>query len=145
MRSLWPCLLLTACTRDPSLLGYWEILEWQAGDDLTVVDAGTIEFTSDSKAFCIFRYSYTAEGFVPIAQPDVQEVSTDVGASGDFVASYHEKGETYSATLTATGLNAWGGKFSLEDWTGSTVRLHSKAAVPFGGTEAIEMDLLLQR
>jgi hypothetical protein len=145
MRFLWPCLLLTACTRDPSLLGYWEILEWQAGEDLTVVDAGTIEFTSDSKAFCIFRYSYTADGFVPIAQPDVQEVSTDVGASGDFVASYHEKGETYSATLTATGLNAWGGKFSLEDWTGSTVRLHSKAAIPFGGTEPIEMDLLLQR
>ncbi len=140
-------LLLGGCERDPTLIGFWEVLEWEVGEDV-VVDAGTMEFNDDGKVICIFRYSYGGGGFSPVAQPEVQELETSAGESEDFIGSYHEKGETYSVSIGAIDGFGWGGEFGLTDWTGGSVRLHSGAAVPYGmegSVEGGEMGFFLKR
>lgn len=140
-------LIVSGCERDPTLIGYWEILEWRVGES-SAFDAGTMEFDDEGNVTCVLRYAFTGSSFAAVRQPEVQVLETDVSESEDFIASYQEEGETYPVSIGRTDGYGWGGAFEILDWTGGTARLHSDGAVPYG-LEAemtlLEMDLVIRR
>lgn len=131
-------LLMTACERDPTLIGYWEIAAMRAGssdeqlDEVTL--AGSMEFTADSTCAAIFAYDW-AGSWQPEAQPDVLELTTDAGENADFVDSYKKRGETYKLNLWLNSGADSQNTFDLVDWKGSTVTLAGESVMPPGEWE----------
>jgi hypothetical protein len=131
-------LLVMACERDPTLIGYWEVAAMRAGASEDLLDevtlAGTMEFTADSTCAAIFSYEWSGS-WQPQPQPDVMYLMTDAGENDDFVDSYKKRGETYKLNLWLTSGGDSQNTFDLVDWKGSTVTLVGQSAMPPGQWE----------
>lgn len=131
-------LLMMACERDPTLIGYWEIAAMRAGstddslDEVTL--AGSMEFTADSDCWAMFAYEWSGT-WQPEPQPVVLVLETDAGENDDFIDSYKKRGETYTLNLWLTSGAQSQNTFDLVDWKGSTVTLAGESVMPPGEWE----------
>jgi len=98
-----PVLLVTAllasgCKRDPSFVGYWEIVtverQGQVQDDV-----GFLDFDGDGNVQLFSRYLFTAGAWAPDPRPELRTSGTNVFTQDDAFEAYQEEGETFDLRI----------------------------------------------
>ena len=120
-------LWLSACARDPNLLGYWDVTRWSV-EGAEVQDAGSIEFTAANLAVLVFSYRYEGGELVPDPTPNIETLDAPLTHTNEdhdqLLPTYQSDGERYFVDLE--------GRYEVLDWTGGAMRLHARAAAPYG-------------
>ena len=135
-------LLLLACTRDPSLIGYWDIVLWTVGTGdsaAEAADVGTVEFTAASSAWLVMSYRYdNGEGIVPDRTPNAEEAPYSITHTNEdedqLLPSYKSPDERYFLELF--------GRYEVLEYTGSGMILSAKGAAPYGTWDDLALNEL---
>lgn len=102
--------LLTACERNPSFVGPWDIVRADRGGDVQT-DVGWLDFDGDGTVVVFLAYDHGTEGFEPLLQPVYTTESTNITAVD--VERWTEERPPFE-TVEIGGF----GVFDVENYTG---------------------------
>lgn len=126
---------LTACEREPSFVGPWDLVHVERGDDV-VQDAGFFDFTGESLVVVFVAYAHDEAGFEPLEQPIYTVDSTNVAAV-DIETFYNEREPIEKVEIGAFGA------FDIVSYTG--IRTVFEGDVRWPGSEAVEPTRIVLR
>lgn len=136
MRHVALVLLLSACERNPSFVGPWDIVQAERGGDVQT-DVGWLDFDGDGSVVVFLAYDHGGEGFEPLQQPVYTTEATNITAV-DVEGFYNERPPFETVEIGGFGV------FDVDSYTG--IRTVFVGPVTWlGGPESERTTLVLRR